>query len=122
MDSSTSMSRSDKREQFDELKAMIHNLAMEVGNSTAATSCAVAAMGEEVQKEVATMGEDVKKVAKKVDMIEEEVGATKNLLEKTNLRVENVQEAVQEHAKTMQQMEEEIAMMNAGEATERITR
>ena len=64
-DSSTSMSRRDKREQFDEL------------------NCAVAAMVEEVKKEVATVGEDVKKVAKKVDMIEEEVGATKNLLQKT---------------------------------------
>ena len=80
------MSRSDKREQFDESKAMIHNLAMGVGNSTAASTCAVVAMGEEVQKEVATMGEDVKKVAKKVDMIEEEVGATKNLLQKNKLK------------------------------------
>ena len=34
------------------------------------------------------MGEDVKRVATKVDAIEEEVSATKKLLEKTNSRVE----------------------------------
>ena len=57
------MSRSDKRQQFDESKAMIQTLAI-----------GVRTLGEEVKKEVATMGEDVEKVAKQVDMIEEEVG------------------------------------------------
>ena len=55
-------------------------------------------MGEEVKKEVATMGEDVKKVANEVDMIEEEVCATKNLLEETNSRVVRVEGAKQECA------------------------
>ena len=65
---------------------MIQTLAMGIQNSTAAatdTTSAVAAMGEELKKEVATMGEDVKEDATKVDTIEEEVSATKKLLEKT---------------------------------------
>ena len=45
------------------------------------------------------MGTDVKRVATKVDVIEEEVGATKKLLEKTNLRVGKVEEAIQEQRK-----------------------
>ena len=73
------------------LNAMIQTLAMGVQNSTAATTCAVTSMGEEVKKKVATVGEDVKKVAKKVEMLEEEAGATKNLLERTNSRVERVE-------------------------------
>ena len=59
-DSSTSVSKSDKREQFDDVNAMIQTLAMGVRNSTAAataTTSAVAAIGEEVKKEVATVGE-----------------------------------------------------------------
>ena len=65
---------------------MIQTLAMGVQNSTAtatAPTSEVASMGEEVKKEVATMGGDVKKIATKVDTIEEEVCATKKLLEKT---------------------------------------
>ena len=44
-----------------------------------------------------------------MDAIEEEVNATKKLLEKTNSRVERVEGTIQEHAKKIQQMEEEIA-------------
>ena len=51
----------DKREQFDELKAMIQTLAMCVQNSTA-----VSEMGKEVKTEFTNMGEDVKKVTKKL--------------------------------------------------------
>ena len=79
-------------------------------------------MGEEVKKEVATLGEDVKKVAKKVDMIEGEVGATKNLLQKTNSRVERTEETIQEHAKKLQQMEEELAKITAGIGSAQRTR
>ena len=52
-DSSTSMSKSYKREQFDELKVMIQTLAMGVQSFIAgatATICAAAAMGEEVMR------------------------------------------------------------------------
>ena len=49
-------------------------------------------------------------------------GATKKLFEKTNLRVEKVEEAIQEHVKKTQQMEEDLAKMNAGGTAERITR
>ena len=99
-DSSTSMSRSDKREEYDELNAMIQTLA----------------------KEVATMGEDAEKVAKRVDMVEEGVGATKNLLQKTNSRVERVEGAIKEHAKKIQQMEEELANSAGTGSAERMTR
>ena len=61
-DGSTSLSKGDEREQFDELKAMIQILATGVQNSTAAacaTTSAVAVMGGEVKKVVATEGEDV---------------------------------------------------------------
>ena len=47
-----------------------------------------------------------KRVATKVDKIEDEVSATKKLLEKTNSRVERVQGAMQEHAKKIQQNDE----------------
>ena len=57
------------------------------------------------------MGSDVKRVVTKVDVIEEEVGATKKLLEKTNQRVEKVQ-----------QIEYDVAKKNAGGTAERITR
>ena len=80
-------------------------------------------MGEEVNKEVESMGEDVKKVPTKVNTIKEEVCATKNLLEKTNSRVERVEGAIQEHAKKIQQMEEELAKLSAGTGSvERMTR
>ena len=46
------------------------------------------------------MGSDLKQVVTKVD-VTEEVGATKKLREKTNIRVE---EAIQVHVKKMQQM------------------
>ena len=102
---------------------MIQTLAKVVENSTAAkiaTTIAVAAMGDDVKKEVATTGEDVKKVATKVDTIGEEVSATKKLVEKTNSRVEG---AMQEHAKKIQQMVEELANIDAGAGSaERITR
>ena len=75
-----------------------------------------------METDIENMETDVKRVVAKVDTIEEEVGATKKILEKTNSRVEKIEEAIQEHAKKSQQMEEEIAKMNAGEATERITR
>ena len=66
---------------------------------------------------------DVRRVVTKVDVIEEEVGAAKKLLEKTNMRVERVEEAIQVHAKKIQQMEEDLAKMNAGVGpAERITR
>ena len=71
---------------------------------------------------IAHVGTDVKRVVSKVDIIEEEVGATKMILEKTNLRVEKVEVAIQEHAKTIPQMEDEKAKMNAGETSERTTR
>ena len=51
------------------------------------------------------MGCHVRRVVIKVDVIEEEVGLVKMLLEKTNMRVEKIEEAIQEHAKKIQQME-----------------
>ena len=69
------------------------------------------------------MSEDVEKVAKKVDMIEEEVGATKNLLEPSNSRVERVEGAIQEHANKIHQMEEDLAKNSASTgSSERLTR
>ena len=69
------------------------------------------------------MGEDDKSVATKVDTIEEEVTATKKALEKTNSGVERVDRAIQKHTKKIQQMEEEMAKINAGvRTTERLTR
>ena len=44
------------------------------------------------------------------------------LLEKTNQRVEKVEEAIQEHAKKIQQMEENLAKVHFGETPERFTR
>ena len=38
------------------------------------------------------------------------------------MRVEKVEEAIQERSKKIQQMEEDLAKMNAGGPTERITR
>ena len=61
------------------------------------------------------MGNDDKKVA-------EDVGETRKLLEKTNQREEKVEEAIQERAQKIQQMEEDLAKMNAGGTAERITR
>ena len=43
-DSSTSLSRNDKSEQFDELEAMIQTLAMGVQNSTAAATATASAV------------------------------------------------------------------------------
>ena len=40
--------------------------------------------------------------------------ATKKIQKTTKSRVEKVEEAIQEHAKKIQQMEEDIAKMNAG--------
>ena len=73
--------------------------------------------------EITAMGSDVRRVVTKVDVIEEEVGAAEKLHEKTNMRVETVEEAIQEHAKKIQQMKEDLAKMNAGVGpAERITR
>ena len=57
---------------------------------------------------MAAIGDDVKRVAAKVGTIEEVI-ATKKSLEKTNSRVEKVVGAIQEHAKTIQQIEEDRA-------------
>ena len=76
-----------------------------------------------VKNEVVTVGEHVRKVATKVDTFEEKVSATKKLLEKTNSRVERVEGAIQEHAKKIQQMKEEMAKINAGVGlADRLTR
>ena len=72
---------------------------------------------------VAAMEVDVRRVVTKVENIEEEVSATKKLLEKTNTRVERVEGAIQEHAKKIQQMEEDLVNISAGVGTAgRITR
>ena len=114
MGSSTSLSTSGA--QFDELKNMIQSLAARVQTSADEAKREQAA----TTSAVTMMGTDVKRVVTKVDVIEEEVGATKKLLEKTNLRVGQVEEAIQEHAKKIQQMEEDLANMNAGGTAERI--
>ena len=54
---------------------------------------------------ITNMGTDVKRVVAKDDVIEEEVGLTKKLLEKTTSRVDKVEDAMQEHAKKIQQMD-----------------
>ena len=46
----------------------------------------------------------------------------KKLLEKTNQRVEKVEQAIQEHAKKVQQIEENLAKGYAGEHPERYAR
>ena len=113
------------RAHFDELKNMIQSLAAGVQTSSSAAAIAAA---EATREQAATasaitiMGTDVKRVVTKVDVIEDEVGGTKKLLEKTNLRVEEAEEAIQEHAKNIQQMEEDLAKMNAGGTSERMTR
>ena len=104
-ESSTSVSTSGA--QFDELKDMIQSLTAGVQ-----TSAAEAKREQSATTSATTiMGTDVKRVVTKVDVIEEEVGATKKLFEKTNLRVEQVEEAIQEHVKKIQQMEEDLANM-----------
>ena len=76
------------------------------------TAEAVNTLVEELKREQATtanaimtMGCHVRRVVIKVDVIDEEVGLVKMLLEKTNMRVEKIEEAIQEHAKKIQQME-----------------
>ena len=94
-----------------ELRFMIQSLTAgmqssnalgEVMRSTqAATTSAITNMGTDVKRVVAN--DDV--IETKVDVIEEEVGMTKKLLEKTTSRVEKVEDAMQEHAKKIQQMD-----------------
>ena len=116
-DSSTSLSKRDKREQFDELKGMIQTLAV-VFKTPLQQQLQLLV----VKNEVVTIGEHVKKVATKVDTFEEKVSA-KRMVEKTNSRVERVEGATQEHAKKIQQMKEEMAKINAGVGSaERLTR
>ena len=69
-------------------------------------------LGEVMKKEqaatasaITAMGSDVGGVVTKVDVIEAEVSAGEKLLEKTNMRVE----AIQERAKKIQQMVEDLA-------------
>ena len=107
--------------QFDELENIIQSLAVGVQKSNT--------LGEVMRSEQAAtasaitiMGTDVKRLVTKVDLIEEQWVATKKIFEKTNSRVEKVEEAIQEHAKKIQQMEEDIAKMNAGGTLERIAR
>ena len=102
---------------------------MEVQNSNTLTAETVNNIGEEMKREqpatacaLSVMGSDLKKVVTKVDVIEKKVGATKKLLEKTNIRVEEAEEAIKVIAEKIQQMEEDIAKMNAGGNVERITR
>ena len=58
---------------------------------------------------ITAVGSDARRVVTKVDVIEEEVGAAKKLLEKTNMRVEKVEDAIQEHVKKTQRMEQDLA-------------
>ena len=71
-----------------------------------ATTEAVNTLCEEMRKKqaatanaITAMGGDVRSVVTMVDVIEEEVGAAKKLLEKTYLRVEMPREATQAHSK-----------------------
>ena len=92
------------------------------------TAEAVHTFGDEMKEQAATVsaitaiGSDARRVVTEVDVIEEEVGAAKKLLEKTKRRVEKVVDAIQERAKKIQQMEEGLVKMNAGGPAERITR
>ena len=96
---------------FDALKKMIQLLT-----AGAQTSAAEAKREQSATTSSTTFMEtDVKRVV-------EEVHHTKKLLEKTNLRVEKVEEAIQEHAKKIEEMEEDLAKMNAEWTAERITR
>ena len=103
---------------FEELRTVIQSLAAGVHSSGEVMRCEQVA----TTNAIAHVGTDVKSVVSKVDIIQEEVGATKKILEKTNLSVEKVEVAIQEHAKTIPQMEDDIAKMNAGESSERTTR
>ena len=90
----------------------VNTLAEEMKRAQAATASAIT-----------TQGGDVRRVVTKLDVTEEEVGAAKKFFEETNMRVEKVGEAIQEHAKKIQQMEEDLAKMSsAGGPAERITR
>ena len=107
--------------RLDELKCMTQSLAAGVQSSMQSLAAGVQSSREEQAVTSNAIATDLKRVITKVDTIEV-VGATKKVLEKTISRLRKVEEDIQEHAKKIQLMEEEIAKIKTGEISERITR
>ena len=84
----------------------------------AATANAIANM----VTDIVNMGQMSKGSSRRWTLLKKKLEQRRRSLRKRTQEWKKVEEAIQEHAKKIQQMEEEIAKMNAGEATERITK